>query len=145
MSVQLVPQAVSRGTAASEMKLTIHLPIRSRLRMSGALGLYGMHRDSVMCILHSLSCQDNVVAGFRVLLLKGCNFFFIYFCCTYVAIQPWFETVLLIVRCFNSLNCVVNTWVVCRCAIISCNAQIIVNGWCKFLLALLFEAHSYCV
>ena len=99
-SVQLVPGAVSRGTAAIKMKLTTHLPLMSRLRMSGATGLHGMHRDSVMCILHSLSCQDNVVAVFRVLLLKGYNFFFIYFYRTYVAIKSWSETVLLIVRCF---------------------------------------------
>ena len=100
-SLQLVPGAVSRGTAASAMKLTTHLPLMSRLRMNGVMGLHGMHRDSVMCILHSLFCQGNVVAVFRVLLLKSCNFFFISFCYTYVAIQSWSETVLLIIRWFK--------------------------------------------
>ena len=69
-----------------------------------------------MCSFHSLSSQDCVVMMaaevLKVLLLNGCNFFFISFCCTYVSIQSLSETVLLIIRC-NPLNCVVNIWVVC--------------------------------
>ena len=61
MSVQLVPETVSSGKAAGAMKVTTHLPLMPRLRMSRAAGLYGMHRDNVMCRFHSLSCQDYVV------------------------------------------------------------------------------------
>jgi hypothetical protein len=97
--VQLLPGTVSRGKAASAMKVTTHLPLIPRLRMSGAVCLHGVHRDSVVCILHSLYCQDSVVVMaaevLKVLLLNGCNFVFFSFCCTYVSIQSWPETVLL--------------------------------------------------
>jgi len=84
--------------------------------MSGAVGFHGVQRDNVMYSFLSLSCQDCVVVMgaevLKVLLLNGCNFFFISFCCTYVSIQSWPERVLLIIRC-NPLNCVVNIWAVC--------------------------------
>jgi len=93
MSMQLVPETVSRGKAATAMKVTTHLPLMPRLRMSGAVGLHGMHRDNVMCSFHSLSCQDYVVVMaaevLKVVLSNGCNFFFISFCCTCVSIQSW--------------------------------------------------------
>ena len=103
MSVQLVPETVSRGTAASAMKVTTHLPLMPRLRMSGTVGLHGMHRDNVMYSFYFLSHEDYVVVMaaevLKVLLLNGCNFFFISFCCTHVSVQLWSETLLLIIRC----------------------------------------------
>lgn len=66
------------------MKPTIHFHLMQRLRMSGAVGLHGMHRGDVSCISHSLFCQDNVVVEtsevLKLLLLKSHNFFFIPFC-----------------------------------------------------------------
>lgn len=147
--MQLVPETVSRGKAASAMKVITHLPLMPRLRMSRAVGLHGMHRDNVMCSFHSLSCQDYEVVMaaevLKVLLLNGYNFFFISICCTYVSIQLWSETLLLNIRCINCLNCVVIIWVVCWFATISYNAKIIVSGWHKFFMALLLKVHSYCV
>jgi hypothetical protein len=132
-SVHLVPGTDPRGKAASAKKVTTHLPLMPRLRMSGAVRLNGVHRENVMHIVHSLSCQDSAVVMaaevLKVLLLNGCNIFFISLCCTYVSIQSWSETVMLIIRCVNCLNCVVNMWVVCWLTTISFIAKIIVSLW----------------
>jgi len=64
------------------MKVTTHLPLMPRLRMSGAVGLHGVHRDTVMCSFLSLSCQDYVVVMDAEVLkvVIFLHFFLLYVC-----------------------------------------------------------------
>jgi len=82
MSVKLVPETVSRGKAARAMKVTTHLLLMPRLRMSGAVGLRSVHRDNFTCSFHSLSCQDYVVvmAAEVLKVVIFLHFFLLYVC-----------------------------------------------------------------